>query len=82
MEFTGRSRVHCSDWPVGIGFKGNGGVRRRPRTTNGSIGYVELSYALRLYLPYAEVQTRAGQYVAPTIGGALAAAASFEHDPR
>ena len=42
----------------------------------GSIGYVELSYALRLHLPYAALQNAAGQYVAPSIEGALAAAAS------
>jgi phosphate transport system substrate-binding protein len=69
------------NWPVGIGFKGNGGVADGVQDTNGSIGYVEFSYALRLYLPYAEVQNAAGQYVAPTIEGALAAAASFENIP-
>ena len=55
------------NWPVGIGFKGNGGVADGVQDTNGSIGYVEFSYALRLYLPYAEVQNAAGQYVIPTI---------------
>lgn len=64
------------NWPVGVGFKGNGGVADEIQNYTGSIGYVELSYALRLHLPYAELQNVAGQYVAPSIEGALAAAAS------
>ena len=64
------------NWPVGVGFKGNGGVADEVQNFTGSIGYVELSYALRLHLPYAELQNSAGQYVAPSIEGALAAAAS------
>lgn len=69
------------NWPVGIGFKGNGGVADEVQNFTGSIGYVELSYALRLSLPYAEVQNAAGQYVAPSIEGALAAAASVKNIP-
>ena len=64
------------NWPVGTGFNGNGGVADEVQNYTGSIGYVELSYALRLHLPYAELQNAAGQYVAPSIEGALAAAAS------
>jgi phosphate transport system substrate-binding protein len=64
------------NWPVGIGFRGNGGVADEVQTYTGSIAYVELSYALRLQLPYAVIQNAAGQYVAPSIQGALAAAAS------
>jgi phosphate transport system substrate-binding protein len=64
------------NWPVGAGFKGNGGVAVGVQNITGSIGYVELSYALRLHLPYAALQNAAGQYVAPSIEGALAAAAS------
>ena len=78
------TKVGASDfvnWPVGIGFKGNGGVADGVQNTNGSIGYVELSYALRLHLPYVELQNAAGQYVAPSIEGALAAAANFENIP-
>lgn len=64
------------NWPVGNEFKGNGGVADGVQEITGSIGYVELSYALRLHLPYAMVQNAAGQYVAPSIQSALAAAAS------
>ena len=64
------------NWPVGIGFRGNGGVADEVQSYTGSIGYVELSYALRLQLPYAMIQNAAGQYVAPSIQGAQAAAAN------
>jgi phosphate transport system substrate-binding protein len=69
------------NWPVGIGFKGNGGVADGVQGTTGSIGYVELSYALRLHLSFAVLQNTAGQYVVPSIDGALAAAASVGSIP-
>jgi phosphate transport system substrate-binding protein len=64
------------NWPVGAGYNGNGGVADEVQSYTGSIAYVELSYALRLQLPYAVIQNAAGQYVAPSIQGAQAAAAS------
>ena len=69
------------NWPVGIGFRGNGGVADEVQNYTGSIAYVELSYALRLQLPYAVIQNAAGQYVAPSIQGAQAAAASVANFP-
>jgi phosphate transport system substrate-binding protein len=64
------------NWPVGGGYIGNGGVADAVQNITGSIAYVELSYALRLQLPYAMVQNSAGQYVAPSIQGAEVAAAA------
>jgi phosphate transport system substrate-binding protein len=69
------------NWPTGIGFKGNGGVADEVQNYTGAIGYVELSYALRLQLTYAVIQNAAGQYVAPSIQGAAAAAASVGNIP-
>ena len=69
------------NWPTGIGYKGNGGVADGIQEITGSIGYVELSYALRLHLPYAVIQNAAGQYVAPSIQGAQAAASRVENIP-
>jgi phosphate transport system substrate-binding protein len=69
------------NWPVGVGFRGNGGVADGVQNVAGAIGYVELSYALRLHLPYAVLQNAAGQYIAPSIQGALAAAASVQRVP-
>ena len=69
------------NWPIGEGFKGNGGVADGVQNVNGSIGYVELSYALRLHLPYVQLQNAAGNYIAPSIAGAQAAAASMQAVP-
>lgn len=69
------------NWPIGEGFKGNGGVADGVQNVNGSIGYVELSYALRLHLPYVQLQNAAGNYIAPSIAGAEAAAASIQTVP-
>ena len=66
------------NWPVGGGYIGNGGVADAVQNITGSIAYVELSYALRLQQPYAIIQNAAGQYVAPSIQGAQAAAASSD----
>jgi len=81
---TWKSAVGASvfvNWPVGIGERGNGGVADAVESMEGSIGYVELSYALRLHLPYALLPNAAGQYVAPSIQGALAAALSAPNPP-
>jgi phosphate transport system substrate-binding protein len=69
------------NWPIGEGFKGNGGVADGVQNVNGSIGYVELSYALRLHLPYVQLQNAAGNYISPSIAGAQAAAASIQAIP-
>ncbi|MGO4303422.1 phosphate ABC transporter substrate-binding protein PstS [Cupriavidus sp. RAF12] len=53
-------------WPVGIGANGNDGVAIYLKNVKGSIGYVELSYALQRRLSYASVQNRGGNYVTPT----------------
>lgn len=63
------------DWPVGVGGKGNEGVSRQVQATAGSIGYVELAYALLNKLPYALLKNSAGQLVEPSVEGTMAAAA-------
>lgn len=50
-----------------IGAKGNEGVSGQVKQTKGSIGYVELAYAVQNKLEYAQVQNKAGQFVVPTI---------------
>ena len=49
------------NWPVGLGGKGNEGVTQQVKQTEGSIGYVELIYALSNDLPYADGQERGGR---------------------
>ena len=65
-------------WPVGFGAKGNEGVTGQLKSTPYSIGYIELAYALQNKLPTAQVQNRAGHFVAPSALGATAAAESVE----
>jgi phosphate transport system substrate-binding protein len=64
------------NWPVGLGGKGNEGVAGVVKQTNGSIGYVELAYAVQNKLPYASLKNKAGNFVAPTLDALTAAAAA------
>ncbi len=66
------------DWPhVAMYASGNEGVASRIKISEGSIGYVEYGFALRLGLPMAVLQNRDGKFVAPTPqSGAAGLAAS------
>ena len=46
------------NWPVGVGGKGNEGVAGLVTQTPGSLGYVELVYALQNKISYGAVQNR------------------------
>jgi phosphate transport system substrate-binding protein len=50
-------------WPVGVGGKGNEGVSGLVSQTPGSIGYVELLYALQSKMAFAAVQNAAGEFI-------------------
>ena len=63
------------NWPVGVGGKGNEGVAGMVRQTPGSIGYVELIYALQNKIAVGAVQNSAGAYVTPSVDSVTAAAA-------
>ncbi|HEX5036873.1 MAG TPA: phosphate ABC transporter substrate-binding protein PstS [bacterium] len=65
-------------WPAGLGGKGNEGVTGLIKQTPGSIGYIELGYALQNKLPYASVQNKAGAFVMPSIESVSAAAAGVK----
>ncbi len=65
-------------WPAGLGGKGNEGVTGLIKQTPGSIGYIELGYALQNKLPYASVQNKAGNFVEPSIDSVSAAAAGVK----
>jgi phosphate transport system substrate-binding protein len=62
-------------WPVGLGGKGNDGVTGQVKQTPGAIGYVELAYANQNKLATAQLKNAAGEFVAPSIASATAAAA-------
>lgn len=63
-------------WPRGIAGKGNEGVVRLVEQTPYSIGYSELTYAVRNKLPYGVVENRAGQFVKADFASVTAAAAA------
>ncbi|MBB4708924.1 phosphate ABC transporter substrate-binding protein PstS [Xanthomonas arboricola] len=65
-------------WPGGVGGKGNEGVASYVQQIKGSIGYVELAYALQNKMPYASLQNAAGQWVEPNAESFAAAAASAD----
>jgi phosphate transport system substrate-binding protein len=68
------------NWPAGLGGKGNEGVTQQVKQTEGSLGYVELIYALSNGLPYADVKNATGNFVEPSLASVTAAAgaAKFE----
>jgi len=63
-------------WPAGVGGKGNEGVAGLVSQTPGSIGYVELIYALQTKIAYGTVQNMNGKFVKASTDAVTAAAAS------
>lgn len=61
-------------WPVGLGGKGNEGVAGQVKQIEGSIGYVELAYAVKNKLPYASINNKAGNFITPSLASVTAAA--------
>jgi len=75
-EFKSKIGADASlNWPVGVGGKGNEGVSGMVRQTPGSLGYVELVYALQNKIPAGAVQNSAGTFVNPSVESVTAAAA-------
>jgi phosphate transport system substrate-binding protein len=62
-------------WPAGIGGKGNEGVSGLVKQLPGSIGYVELIYALQNKMAYASIRNKSGKVVTPSLAGTSAAGA-------
>lgn len=62
-------------WPTGVGGKGNEGVAAYVKQIKGSIGYVELAYALQNKMSYTALQNKAGKFVQPSTNTFQAAAA-------
>ena len=68
-------------WPIGLGGKGNEGVAGMIRQLPGSIGYVELIYAVQNNIPYGTVKNAAGNFVKASLESVTAAAASSPKMP-
>jgi phosphate transport system substrate-binding protein len=78
-EWAKRVGVATSvNWPVGVGGKGNEGVAGLVKQTPGSIGYVELIYAIQNKISYGAVKNATGAYVKASLESVTAAASATE----
>ena len=68
-------------WPKGIGAVHNEGVAAMVRQLPGTIGYVELIYALQNKISFGYVRNAAGTWVKGSIAGTTEAAASVKAMP-
>src|SRR5919204_3914678 len=76
-EFKSKVGVSTSvQWPAGVGGKGNEGVSGLVTQTPGSIGYVELIYALQNKISFGSVQNAAGEFVKGSVDAVTKAAAA------
>ncbi len=81
-EWKGQVGRNASvNWPAGVGAKGNDGVASQIKTQTGSIGYVELIYAVHNHLPYGKVKNQAGEFVKADLKSVTAAAAGMKSMP-
>ncbi len=87
--FTEFLSKHCSEWkskagtgttvkwPTGVGENHTAGVAGAITKSEGSIGYIELFYALQNNIPFGAVQNPAGEFVLPSAESVSAAAAAL-----
>jgi phosphate transport system substrate-binding protein len=66
------------NWKVGMGGKGNEGVAGYIRQIKGSIGYIELIYALQNNIQYGEVRNASGNFIKASLASTTAAAAGVK----
>jgi len=64
------------NWPAGIGQKGNEAVAGQIMRSEGSIGYIELAYALQNNIHYALIQNKEGNFINASLDAVTAAAAN------
>ncbi len=65
-------------WPVGVGGKGNEGVAGMIRQLPGSLGYIELIYAIQNKIPYGDVRNSSGNLIKASLQSMTAAAAGVK----
>ena len=76
-EFKKKVGVNTQvNWPTGVGGRGNEGVSALVTQTPGSLGYVELIYALQNKISYGTVQNMDGEFLKATVESVTAAAAA------
>jgi phosphate transport system substrate-binding protein len=69
------------NWPKGLGGKGNEGVAGSIRQLPGTLGYVELIYAIQNKIAYGSVRNSAGEFVKASLASVTAAAGSVTKMP-
>ena len=69
------------DWPAGLGGKGNDGVAGLIKQQPGSIGYLELIYAIHNHLAYGKVKNASGEFVKADLASVTAAAGALKSMP-
>jgi phosphate transport system substrate-binding protein len=77
----GPGKGSAVNWPAGVAGKGNENVAGLVRQMPGSIGYVELIYALQNKINFGQVKNAAGNFVKASIEGVTDAAASIKQMP-
>jgi phosphate transport system substrate-binding protein len=77
----GPGKGSALNWPTGVAGKGNEGVAGLVRQMPGTIGYVELIYALQNKINFGEVKNAAGNFVKASIEGVTESAASIKQMP-
>ncbi len=65
-------------WPGGIGGKGNEGVTGIVKQTKGSVGYVELAYAIQNKLAYVVIKNASGKFVHASLDSIASAASNLK----
>jgi phosphate transport system substrate-binding protein len=78
---SGPGKGTSPSWPKGVGGKGNDGVAGLVRQLPGSIGYVELIYALQNHISFGAVKNAAGNWIAASLSGVTEAAGSIKQMP-
>ncbi len=61
-------------WPNGLGGKGSDGIAGIVAQNKGSLGYVELVYAINAKLPYAAVENSSGKFITASLASSSRAA--------
>jgi phosphate transport system substrate-binding protein len=69
------------EWPRGLEGQGNNGVANQVSRTVGSLGYLELSYALENNLALGQVKNREGKFITPTLESVTAAPGALTSIP-
>jgi phosphate transport system substrate-binding protein len=70
-----------ANWPTGQGGKGSAGVSGVVSNTSGSIGFVDVAFALKNHLKFMSVKNASGVFTTPGLRGIAAAAATVKKVP-